>query len=175
MSVKVMDGDNTITVQQGSVSIDAANSINIQAEGGPITIEQGGGKIEIADGKVNIQGSTVAIEGSSVAVSGQSVQMMGGGGAGAAAAVAAVAAVAATTTHDQHFLVQDEKTGKPLANIPYKITLENGKSIEGKTDASGLTEKISDTSSTIATLEAPYYGNSTSSTNTNGGHDTCCC
>ena len=69
---------------------------------------------------------------------------------------AAVAAAAATVPHDLHFLVQDEVTGKPLVNIPYKITLKNGKSIEGKTDASGLTEKIGDNSSTIATLEAPY-------------------
>ena len=96
MSVKVMDGDNTITVQQGSVSIDAANAINIQAEGGPITIEQGGGKIEIADGKVSIQGNTVSLEGSSVAVTGQSVQMMGGGGPAAVASKAVAAAVAAT-------------------------------------------------------------------------------
>ncbi len=171
MLVRVSDGDSTYTIEQGSVSIDAANSITMLAEGGPICIEQGGGKIEMSDGKVSIQGTTVTIEGSSVAVTGQSVQMMGGGGAAAVASkavvTAAVAAVAATVTHDLHFLVQDEITGKPLANIPYKITLENGKSVEGITDESGLTEKISDNSSTIATLEAPYYGNSTSTSNTN--------
>ncbi|MDO8988591.1 MAG: phage baseplate assembly protein V, partial [Sideroxyarcus sp.] len=101
MSVRVMDGDNSITVEQGSVSIDAANAITILAEGGPLSIEQGGGKIEFNDGKLSIRGTTVAIEGSSVAVSGQMAEMMGGGGSGAkAASKAAPAAVAATSTHD---------------------------------------------------------------------------
>jgi type VI secretion system secreted protein VgrG len=103
MSVKVMDGDNTITVQQGSVSIDAANSINILAEGGPITIEQGGGKIELSDGKLSIQGTTVAIEGNSVAVSGQSAQMMGGGGRAAAGNAAAAVATDKEEIIEQFF------------------------------------------------------------------------
>jgi uncharacterized protein (DUF2345 family) len=117
--------------------------------------------------------------------------MEGGGGGGGAASKAAPAAVASKAiaaaaasskaaplaavpngvavqnTHDLHFLVRDKVTGKPRANVPYKISLENGKSVEGTTDENGLTQKISDNSATIATLEAPYYGNSTSSSNTN--------
>ncbi|MDO8990617.1 MAG: type VI secretion system tip protein TssI/VgrG [Sideroxyarcus sp.] len=168
MSVRVSVGDSSYTIEQGSVSIDAANAITLLSESGPISIEQGGGSVEISDGKLSIRGATVAIEGSSVAIAGQMAEMMGGGGSGAKAASKAAPVAAATeqSTHDIHFLVQDEITGKPLANIPYKITLGNGKSVEGKTDESGLTEKISDNSATIATLEAPYYGNSTSSTNT---------
>ena len=207
MSVKVMDGDNTITVQQGSVSIEAAKDITLLSTEGPITIENGGGMIELSDGKLSIRGSTVSIEGNSVAFTGQMAEMMGGGGGSAsktkaAAPTQAVAAtpkvtatalntpVAATTisqstdslvpkteeiTHDIHFLVQDISTGRSLENIPYKITLKSGKSVEGKTDERGLTEKISDASSTIASLEAPYYGNSSSSSNTDSGHETCYC
>jgi uncharacterized Zn-binding protein involved in type VI secretion len=94
-----------------------------------------------------------------------------GGSSSSSSLQPAVSSVSKTEeiAHDIHFLVEDESTGRPLANIPYKITLENGKSVEGKTDERGLTEKISDTSSTIASLEAPYYGN------TNSGHETCGC
>lgn len=78
-------------------------------------------------------------------------------------------------SYDIHFLVQDEDK-RPLKNIPYKITLENGKSIQGKTDVNGLTEKISNDSPMIATLEAPYYGNSTHNSDTKfHQHDTCQC
>jgi len=78
-------------------------------------------------------------------------------------------------SHDLHFLVQDEVTGRPLANIPYKITLENGKSVEGITNEYGITEKINDNSASIATLEAPYYGNNTSSVNTGDEYSACGC
>ena len=100
-----------------------------------------------------------------------------GDGAASSSSQAAVSSVTKTEeiAHDIHFLVEDESTGRPLTNIPYKITLENGKSVEGKTDERGLTEKISDTSSTIASLEAPYYGNSSRISNTNSGHETCGC
>lgn len=79
--------------------------------------------------------------------------------------------------YDIHFLVQDKLTGKALVNIPYKITLENGKCVKGKTDANGLTEKISGNSSNIATLEAPYYGDNPSGTGNTFDHNnsTCSC
>ena len=78
-------------------------------------------------------------------------------------------------THDMHFLVKDEETGNPMPNVPYKLTLVGGKSITGKTDADGLTEKISSTSSQIAKIEVPYYGDSASATHSNFGYDACGC
>jgi type VI secretion system secreted protein VgrG len=194
MSVRVMDGDSTMTVDQGQLSIEAAQDITILGQGGgAIRISQGGGTIEIsAGGDLTISATSVEIRGSSVSIKGGTVGIMeGGGGGGGAASKAAPAAVASKAiaaaaasskaaplaavpngvavqnTHDLHFLVRDKVTGKPRANVPYKISLENGKSVEGTTDENGLTQKISDNSATIATLEAPYYGNSTSSSNTN--------
>lgn len=76
---------------------------------------------------------------------------------------------------DMHFHLKDEATGTPLSNIPYKITLADGKSITGKTDGDGLTAKIAADSALTAKIEAPYYGDSTSNTNTGSGHDTCYC
>lgn len=77
--------------------------------------------------------------------------------------------------YDLHFLVKDEKTGKPLSGIPYKLTLETGEQVTGITDANGLTETIDSDELVIAKLEAPYYGDSTSSTHTHDEHSACGC
>ena len=77
--------------------------------------------------------------------------------------------------YDLHFLVQDEKTGKPLADIPYRLTLETGREIRGVTDQQGLTETIDADSALIAKLEVPYYGDSTSGSHAHHEHDACGC
>lgn len=59
--------------------------------------------------------------------------------------------------YDMHFVLEGEQSGKPLANVPYKLTLEDGTEILGKTDKKGLTEKISAAYPAIATIIAPYY------------------
>ena len=43
--------------------------------------------------------------------------------------------------YDQHVLLTDEVTGQPLANRHYRMHF-NGKTIEGKTDEQGRTEKV---------------------------------
>jgi uncharacterized Zn-binding protein involved in type VI secretion len=43
--------------------------------------------------------------------------------------------------YDQHFLLEDENTGQPVAHRFYRLTL-NGKTIEGQTDEHGKTEKV---------------------------------
>jgi type VI secretion system secreted protein VgrG len=45
--------------------------------------------------------------------------------------------------HDQHVLVTDLITDEPLADKRYRITLEDGQVLEGKTSKDGLTEKFS--------------------------------
>ncbi len=76
---------------------------------------------------------------------------------------------------DLHFLIQDDKTGKPLANIPYEITLATGTKMKGVSDGNGLTEKVSADSPIIAKIEAPNYGDSTSNANSKDGHGACSC
>ena len=75
MSVRVMDGDSTMTVDQGKLSIEAAQDISILGQGGgPIRISQGGGTIEISTGgDLTINASSVEISGSSVNIRGQQV------------------------------------------------------------------------------------------------------
>lgn len=103
-----------------------------------------------------------------------------GRGASSAPAAASAASSLADTdndvnhAYDLQFLVQGDKTGKPMANTPYKITLDNGREFTGKTDKNGLTKKVSADYPAQATLIAPHHD---SETNANGycGIDSCCC
>lgn len=54
--------------------------------------------------------------------------------------------------YDQHFLLTDIHTGKRLADAPYWIAIDNGQEIEGRTDASGHTLKVSSGNVTNATI-----------------------
>ncbi len=73
------------------------------------------------------------------------------------------------------FLVKDEDTGQPLANVPYKLTLVGGTSFTGKTDAQGLTDKIASNKAQRAQIEVPYYGDGSSTIDPNFGYDACGC
>lgn len=104
-------------------------------------------------------------------------------GTAAAAATAALAALAATAhgeKYDLFFHVKRANTGNSLSNVPYKITLEDGRIFTGITDGKGYTEIVSSDYSQDAKLEAPYYGDSSNTSNnchanTDHGSDTCCC
>jgi uncharacterized Zn-binding protein involved in type VI secretion len=91
----------------------------------------------------------------------------------AAAAAAAAGAAATMEKFDLHFLVKDEKSGSPMANVPYRLTLETGSEVIGVTDSKGLTKTIDADSAVIAKLEVPYYGDSSSSAHTNNEYSAC--
>lgn len=76
--------------------------------------------------------------------------------------------------YDLQFLVQGDRTGVPMANTPYKITLDNGREFVGKTDQKGLTEIVSADYPAQATLIAPYNDNEIN-THEYCGIDSCCC
>ncbi len=70
-------------------------------------------------------------------------------------------------------VVLQDKSGNPLKNLPYKITLETGQVFEGVTDEVGQTEKVCSTQAHTATIEAPYYGSTNHSAHATLGSDTC--
>lgn len=124
-----------------------------------------------------------------VLISSQVVSTVGSGGGGASSPQAAsqaqkdkAAAKGLITSllpeshlYDIHFVVRDEDTGQPLPRISYKITLEDGSSINGVTDATGLTDKISSSKQQAATLEVHHYGDDDgSSINAHNRYDACC-
>lgn len=98
----------------------------------------------------------------------------GGAQGGAAESIAAAASNADHVGYDLFFHVKQAKTGKSLSNVPYRITLEDGREFQGMTDENGYTEKVFSDSAQIAKLEAPYYGND-SATDSDFGSDTCGC
>lgn len=58
-----------------------------------------------------------------------------------------------TAAFDQHFILKNERTGHPLADMPYKIVTEDGFELEGRTDSQGRTSKISDDQAITATIQ----------------------
>jgi len=53
--------------------------------------------------------------------------------------------------------------------------LEDGTTVTGRTDANGLTDKISSPTPQLATIEAPYHGDSPSPTDSGREHFACYC
>lgn len=88
---------------------------------------------------------------------------------------AVVAASAANALFDLHFLLKDDKTGKPVSGIPYKITLDSGEEFIGNTDANGLTQTVGSNTQRVANIEAPYYGDISSSSHSHDEHGPCGC
>lgn len=76
--------------------------------------------------------------------------------------------------YDIHFLVQDNVTGDPLSNVPYRLTLPSGEEVVGSTDINGLTSTIASDTPQEATLEAPFYGDISRNAYSNDEHDACC-
>jgi len=161
--------------------------------------KKGHGATVIIEGDLTfvIDGKAVAYHGcktscGAILISSQAVTTVsfgGGGGGGAApaakatqarqagqsAAQAVAAAPLAPAAYDLRFLVNDDKTSQPLAGIPYKITLDSGEEFTGVTDASGHTQTVGSDAQRIAYLEAPYYGNVSSSPDTHHEHSACGC
>lgn len=79
------------------------------------------------------------------------------------------------SAYDLTFFIRDQVTALPLSNVRYRITLESGKTIEGKTNANGLTENVFSDSPELATIEAPYYGDSSTASNTDLHPGSCGC
>jgi hypothetical protein len=57
------------------------------------------------------------------------------------------------TAFDQSFVLRDERSRKPLANVPYRIVAEDGTSTEHRTDADGRTVMVSGAQSESVTLQ----------------------
>jgi uncharacterized Zn-binding protein involved in type VI secretion len=70
----------------------------------------------------------------------------------AASATSNTASTSNSAGFDQHFFLTDEVTGEPLTNRFYRLTW-NGRTIEGHTDDSGLTERVEADSAVEAKIE----------------------
>lgn len=69
-----------------------------------------------------------------------------GGGSGSSSSVSSLVGSVVDATFSDKFLLVDRYTDEVLANVPYKIYREDGSIEEGKTDSSGRTKTISNSS-----------------------------
>lgn len=74
---------------------------------------------------------------------------------------------------DLFFHVRNEKTGANLPNVPYKITLADGRELKGITDQAGHTDKVYSDHAQSATIEVPYYDDCRPDATDHS--DPCCC
>ena len=64
-------------------------------------------------------------------------------------------------TFDLFFHVKHDKSTKAMPNLPYRITLDDGRQFTGVTDSNGYTEKLSSDFAQTAHIEVPYHDVST--------------
>ena len=74
---------------------------------------------------------------------------------------------------DQVFQALATGTGKPIANTPYRITLESGRVFLGITDGLGRTARVGADRAQRATLEIPYHGDNPGPADTRKRYDAC--
>lgn len=74
---------------------------------------------------------------------------------------------------DLFFHAKDESNQTSLANVPYRIVLDDGREFIGVTDKNGHTEKVTSDYAQNAKIEIPYYDHCHSDSSI--GSNTCCC
>lgn len=78
--------------------------------------------------------------------------------------------------YDLSFVVSDERTGHPMSDVPYRLILDDGRAIEGRTDATGrTTTTVWSDHPEHATLTVPYYGDVSKTADSDMGPDACDC
>jgi hypothetical protein len=76
--------------------------------------------------------------------------------------------------YDLVFAVRDAG-GRPAADVPYRVTLDTGRSVEGRTDRAGRTSIVHSNQPEHATIIVPFYGNIQTTTDANVEPDACDC
>lgn len=139
MKLIAASGDIKIESHDGSIVIASSKAIKLVANDGielhspKIKMVAQGTQIDCDGGKI-IQQST----GAHTIKSSKFEHLNGGDGSPESKQVPS-----AESEHDQQVVITDLRSARPLAERRYRIELEDGKVIEGRTDASGLTERFS--------------------------------
>ncbi|MBN3744172.1 PAAR domain-containing protein [Burkholderia sp. Se-20373] len=157
----IRNGDATTTggiVIAGTASI-FVNNKHIALDGDKATCGNCEGMFPIAGSAVSVVGGgrAVAVEGDAVLcpcgqnllVAGSDCTFFIGGGAhGSASPFIGYSAFAPTRNesasgiHDEQYVLREADSGRPLANVRYRIRLLTGKIFTGVTDATGHTQRV---------------------------------
>lgn len=158
----IRNGDATTTggiVIAGTASI-FVNNKHIALDGDKATCGNCEGIFPIAGSAVSVVGSgrAVAVEGDAVLcpcgqnllVAGNDCTFFIGGDGGHSSAnpftgysaFAPTRHAPASGIHDEQYVLREADSGRPLANIRYRIRLSSGKIFTGVTDATGHTQRV---------------------------------
>jgi type VI secretion system secreted protein VgrG len=123
-------GDDIELTSSKRIVLTAAEEIVLQAP--RVRVVSQGAQVDIGGGVITQQSSGEhTIKSATFA----HVRPGGGGPAG-------VVSPASEAAHDQQTVLRWVGTDEPMKNQRYRITTEDGRTIEGRTDASGLTERF---------------------------------
>lgn len=77
--------------------------------------------------------------------------------------------------YDLSFLVEDDRTKRPMGNLPYRIVLDSGRTFDGRTDDAGRTQVDHSDRQEHASLIVPFYGDISTATDASVEPDACDC
>nr|WP_175002724.1 PAAR domain-containing protein [Burkholderia lata] len=158
----IRNGDATTTggiVIAGTASI-FVNNKHIALDGDKATCGNCEGMFPIAGSAVSVVGSgrAVAVEGDAVLcpcgqnllVAGNDCTFFIGGGGGRVlappftgySAFAPRRDASESAIHDEQYVLREADSGRPLANVRYRIRLSSGKIFSGVTNATGHTQRV---------------------------------
>ncbi|KDB09615.1 PAAR repeat-containing protein [Burkholderia sp. lig30] len=161
----IRDGDATTTggiVIAGASTI-FANNRQVALDGDKATCGNCEGLFPIAGSAVSVIGTgrALAVEGDAVLcpcgqnrlVAGNDCTFFIGGEGGHSAgnpfigrsAFAPTRHAPASGIHDEQYVLRESDSGRPLANVRYRIRLSSGKVFTGVTDATGHTQRVTST------------------------------
>ena len=152
--IKAGAGDVEIESQSANMKLASQNLMHLYAlndyvkieSGKGILISSGGGYIKIADGGIDIVCPGL--------INLKAGQVQFSSGSRLSTDLAKMPEI--QMNYDEQFVVRN-KAGKAMSNMKYSIKTEDGKTVEGVTDAEGKTEKITSLSMTKAVITLLGY------------------
>lgn len=148
---KVLEGDELVTTNGRAVAQKGHMTICPQCKG-QFPIAEGLDFHTYAGVGTAVDGMKTACGAKLIATQQQMLIDDAGGGRGAAADASPLAA-ASSEQRGQYsgaFRAVDERSGEPVAGLPYRIELPDGRTVRGVTDKDGLTRHVSsDTPDTV--------------------------
>ncbi|SFN14924.1 type VI secretion system secreted protein VgrG [Candidatus Pantoea varia] len=138
--------------RKGAKLFSAHNDIDIQAQGGNVTtwstqdthISSGKKLVVTAQDELTLicGGGYIKLKGGNVEIGGPGKLLIKNSGIkkSGSASMQGVMKSFESDSFDEKFVVTNALTGHPIGNLPYKISMPDGKIIQGMTSASGETE-----------------------------------
>lgn len=177
--VTAADGDLTMQADAGSSLFLAKRDLRLHADSGELLITAPSIRLVAADGSYLRIGPGIEV-GTAGGLTTHAASFVRNGPKTSSAADPGEPSGTRAAHDDAHqfdlqFLLHDKTNGEPLAGITYRVQLESGRTVVGRTDENGLTELITSSRPEIASIEAPYDDENTPNIDPPDVSGACCC